>query len=54
MLPLSAGGKDDAAVLDIHLQAIAGADIKAAAQRTRKNDLASGGKLGLHGKAILP
>ncbi len=49
-----AGSKDDAAVVDDGIEGIAGAEVEAAAERSRKNDLTLGGKFGVHGKTILP
>ena len=54
MLPLPGGRQDNASVLYIGVQGIACTNIQAAAKWTRKNDLAFGGNLGLHGKTILP
>ena len=47
-------GQDDAAVLDIGIERIAGPNTQPAPYRARKNDLPLGGNLGLHGKTILP
>jgi hypothetical protein len=40
MLPLGARCQDDAAVFDVRIQTIAGADIEPSPQRTGKNNLA--------------